>query len=73
MPLVPTKSMRITLTYKAVEMLVALRKGGVFRSSSATIEECIWRISFLLEDSSPEAVKVHLGRFRRSLPREENK
>ena len=47
---VPFRSMKITLSEEAVDMLDTLRKRGAFRSYSMTIEECIRAIDAVTTD-----------------------
>ena len=46
----PFKSIKITLSEEAIRKLSGLRKGGSFRSDSATIEECIRTTFDISED-----------------------
>ena len=47
---VPFKSIKITLSEDALDMLDALRKVGSFRSYSMTVEECIRSIFDVSQD-----------------------
>jgi Arc/MetJ-type ribon-helix-helix transcriptional regulator len=55
---VPFRSMKITLSEEALERLAELRRGGAFRSDSATIEECIRTISDVVNDLVAEAQRA---------------
>jgi Arc/MetJ-type ribon-helix-helix transcriptional regulator len=47
---VPFRSMKITLSEEALNMLESLRMTGSFRSSSMTIEECVRTIYDITRD-----------------------
>jgi len=49
---VPFKSMKITLSEEAIEILDELRKSSAFRSYFMTIEECIRAIDIITKDIS---------------------
>lgn len=56
---VPFKSMKITLSEEALDMLAILRKKGYFRSNSMTIEECIRAIHDISGD-----IRAHIVYYK---------